>query len=162
MNFSESYFETPDFVFLIGIAGSGKSTWLKGQDLTGYVIVSPDEIRRELTGNISDQTVNGKVWAIAKERTIKYLNSGTSVILDATNVNTKNRKEFVKGLPTCNIKAKIFPADAEESFRRISADISKGVDRSNVPKFAVEKMYQQYLHTMSVIDQEGYEVIENL
>jgi len=45
----------PIFLMLIGIAGSGKSFWIKNNvNHDEFIIVSSDNLRRELTGNVSD------------------------------------------------------------------------------------------------------------
>jgi hypothetical protein len=59
----------------IGISGSGKSTWINSLPKNQFKLVSPDLIRKELTGNISNQENNSKVFSIAYERTAKYIKS---------------------------------------------------------------------------------------
>lgn len=94
----------------MGIPGSGKSRWIKNQ--SGYTVISPDDIRAELS-DISDQSVNPQAWAMAKKRTEQALKSGKDVILDATNVVSYYRKSFLEGLPEHTLKAKIFEVDPE-------------------------------------------------
>jgi predicted kinase len=79
-----------EFTITVGISGSGKTTWLL-ENSTGKRVISPDEIRRELTGDVSDQTKNKEVFKIAFERVINALNNGVSVIFDATNVVSVHR-----------------------------------------------------------------------
>jgi predicted kinase len=86
------------FTMLIGIPGSGKSTWLKNQDDLQYV-VCPDSIRDWLTGDISNQTQNDVVWKIALHTTLWAICNSLDVTLDATNVNTSLRRDFLYKLP---------------------------------------------------------------
>jgi len=152
--------DMPIFLMTIGIPGSGKSTWLKKQ--TGFEIVCPDDIRKELTGNISDQSQNAKVWQLASDHVIAHLKNGKNVILDATNVNSKSRKQFIEKIPK-DIKyrkqAKIFTVSPEEAKKRIKKDIESGVDRSNVPDDVIDRMFQQFTHTISNLEQEGFQII---
>jgi predicted kinase len=161
-------------LILIGIPGSGKSTWLNSLEKVNcdggfylrllndlYTIICPDEIRRKL-GSVSDQSQNLYVWQEAKDRTIGCLEHGTNVILDATNVNTANRRDFISGipaLPPCIKLAKIFPTDPEIAWERIRLALKNGIDRSNVPEETIYRMYGEYLYTSKVISSEGFTVI---
>ncbi len=79
----------------IGIPGAGKTTLLKTFALThGYVYVSPDDIRKELTGNEINQTRNADVWEEVHERCREGLRNGT-IVLDSTMVNTEQRKSML-------------------------------------------------------------------
>lgn len=152
----------PTFIMMIGISGSGKSYYInKIIKDHSYTIVSPDEIRREVLGNISDQSSGDTIWRIAKERVVSNLKQGKDVILDATNVNTKSRRNFIKDLPDCNLKALILPANVELSKERIKKDLESGKDRSAVPPEVVDRQYKNYLQTLKDILQESF-VVEYL
>jgi predicted kinase len=154
--------EQPSLIMTVGITGAGKSRWIQSLPKDEYVIVSPDEIRQELTGNISDQTQNGKVWFLAKQRTVDALNSGKSVILDATNVDRKSRKNFVQGLPAdIRLKAKIFEVDPEIAKERIRKQIERGENRSNVPPDVTMKMHEKFKNQSKPehLREEGFEII---
>jgi predicted kinase len=150
----------PTLIMLVGIPGSGKSTILSGVDPL-VIIVCPDTIRKELYGNVTDQTHNIEVWAEAKARTIKHLNEGIGVILDATNVNTTNRRNFLQGLPPCKLQAILFKTDPDQCWKRIKKDIDSGKDRSNVPEEIIYRMYGEFLYTEKVIESEGFEIYES-
>lgn len=147
----------PNFIMTVGIPGSGKSSWIKS--LNKYIIVNPDSIRKELSGDISNQDVNNQAWILAKERTVAALIAGLDVILDATNVSTRHRRIFIKGLPPCNLKAKVFDVKPMIAYGRIANDIRLGVDRSNVPEKVVYRMYGEFIYTKKVLAQEGFKLI---
>ena len=84
-------------VLMIGIAGSGKSTVAKmlketydRVDAQQSIIVSSDTIRAEILGSENDQTANDKVFVEVRKRINNNLSKRT-VIVDATNINIKNR-----------------------------------------------------------------------
>ena len=158
--FIMSRFNTKGLEILIGIPGSGKSTYLRTIEDDNLRIVCPDQIRKELTGNISDQSKNGEVWKLAEEEINNLLSEGFYVVLDATNVNTSLRRALLDRIkennPGVETYATIFSCDPEESKRRISADIETGVDRANVPAFIIDRMYSQYLETIYNILSEGF------
>jgi len=155
--------EQPSLIMTVGITGAGKSRWIQSLPKDEYVIVSPDDIRQELTGNMSDQTQNGKVWFLTKQRTVDALNAGKSVILDATNVDRKNRKNFIHGLPSdIKLKAKIFEVDPEIAKERIRKQIERGENRSNVPPHVTDNMYQKFKSQSQPkhLEEEGFEIIK--
>ena len=156
--------EKPKFIIPVGISGSGKSRYIKSLEGQGFIVVSPDDIRRELTGSISDQSRNSDVFPLAFKRTIDALNSGKSVIFDATNVSSYHRKSMLDTIKRSvstdfDAFAKIFDADPEISKQRIRKDIENGVDRSNVPDFAVDKQYQNFTKDLDKIEADGYNIM---
>jgi tRNA nucleotidyltransferase (CCA-adding enzyme) len=143
-------------IMTIGIPGSGKSTWINSiNEKEKIVVVSTDDIRRELTGDVSDQSRNKEVWAIAAERTKKFMKEGYTVILDATNVITKDRIKFIANIheeiEDFDLYYKIFEANLELSKERIKRDIESGKDRANVPFDVIDRLYRNYLESISFI-----------
>lgn len=132
-------------VLPIGISGSGKS-YIYNKDYKDCVQVSPDLIREELTGDISNQTKNKEVFKLAFERVDEYLNKGQDVFFDATNVNKEQRKNFTDKYIGTDIEViyVVLPADIDLSWNRIRKDIREGKNRSNVPYFALVKQKEQY------------------
>lgn len=157
---NKNRYDEPAFEMLIGIPGSGKSTYLKSIPKNNVSIICPDDIRRELTGDISDQSKNGEVWDKAKQDILNNISQGFYTILDATNVNTKARRNMLSLIrskfPDINTYATLFDADPEISKQRIKKDITNKVDRSNVPDEVIDRMYQQYLETVNNINSEGF------
>ena len=79
-------------VMLSGAPGSGKSTY--AASLPGnVVIVSTDEIRKEMTGEYANWSREKEMWAEFHRRATKALtnNSDVTVVLDATFLNNRNR-----------------------------------------------------------------------
>ena len=97
---------------------------------------------------------------MAETEIIKSLESGQNVIYDATNVNTEIRNKFLKMLPECQLKAKVFNVDPEEVKERIVKDINNGVDRANTPPEIVDKMYEQFKESLPKLEGEGFEIID--
>ncbi len=155
----------PKFIIPIGISGSGKSTWVNSLANQGFVVVSPDAIRKELSGDISDQTRNGEVFTIANQRSVDALNNGDNVIFDATNVKSKDRRNLLNHLKDnvsieFNAYAKIFDSNPDISNMRISKDIENGVDRSNVLPADINRQYQAYLANIDKVEEDGYTIIQ--
>ena len=135
----------------IGISGSGKS-YIYNKDYKDCIQVSPDLIREELTGDISNQSRNKDVFRIAFERVDEYLNNGQDVFFDATNVNKGQRKSFTdkyKGTDVTVVYV-VLPADIDLSWKRIRADIREKKNRSDVPYFALVRQKEQYDNSLEL------------
>lgn len=144
----------PYFIMLVGIPGSGKTKWALEILSTDTLIVCPDEIRKMVGEDISDQSVNKKAWELAEKETISLLELGKNVILDATNVNALEWQDFVSRLPECQKAAKLFEVSPELAYRRIEMDIMHKKDRCSVPEHAVYRYYGMYLYTKKVLLEE--------
>jgi len=143
----------PILILTIGIPGSGKSTWARQySEKTGYVRVCPDDIRKEITGEVSNISRDSEVWAIAKERVNKLLDEGTNVIFDSTMMNSKTLTTFKMLSGKAIVCYKVFNCSSEEAKKRISLDISNNVDRSKVPEHIVDKMYSNYDSIVQSLD----------
>ena len=155
----------PKLILPVGISGSGKSTWINANTDSNTIVVSPDNIRKELTGNISDQSKNDLIWTIAFKKIVHALNSGKNVILDATNIESNNRKKLLNYLRD-NVDrpfdafAKIFIVDPEIAKQRVKNDIEKGIDRSNVPDWVIDRQYKKFVNDIDSLENDGFKLIK--
>jgi predicted kinase len=139
-----------NIIIPIGISGSGKSTFYNDM-YKGMSIICPDNIRMELTGDISDQSKNGEVFSIVDKMVKEHIEENKSFFYDATNINTKYRVEFVNKVKKhSNVKVVyiVFPCDINVSNERIQKDITNGKNRSKVPFGVLEKQKKLYDETM--------------
>ena len=137
----------------IGISGSGKS-YIYNKDYKDCVQVSPDLIREELTGDISNQTKNKEVFKLAFQRVDEYLNKGHDVFFDDTNVNKIQRKKFTDKYIDSDVEVIYVilpvPADIDLSWKRIRKDIREKKNRSDVPYFALVRQKEQYDNSLKL------------
>lgn len=135
-------------IIMCGISGSGKSTYIKNH-FSHENIVSPDLLRKQLTGDISDQSRNRDVWQSAYNKTEYYLSTGKNVVFDATSVRNASLNKLIEIAFNCKQDVQIIvmkdSSELELCKARIKEDIKNGVDRSNVPDYAVERQYFDYL-----------------
>ena len=128
----------PEFIMLVGLPGSGKSTLIKRYK--EYKVHSSDDIREELTGDINRQDINSLVFKTLHNRVKEDLLNGQSVIYDATNLNRKRRKAFLQELNNipcwkyCLLIATPFEVCLERNSQR---------DRK-VPYNVIERMYKNF------------------
>ena len=99
---------------LIGLPGSGKSTWAKDvlnyKSLYGnsdyflnFKIFSSDEYREKICGDVNCQDNNQKVFNTLYDDLIEHVKGGGSAIYDATNINRKSRKTLLHRLQDLHI-----------------------------------------------------------
>lgn len=149
----------PDLIVMMGIPGSGKSTWAKQYVFrcdASFSIVSSDEIRKQVTGKLNDQSRNDEVWEVVVNQVQGALRSGRNVILDATNTSSDKRRKFVAALPACNRFLKVMHIHKSIAKQRIAKDLSEGVERALVPDAIVETMYRRFNDSLQTIREEGW------
>lgn len=139
-----------EIVIPIGISGSGKSR-LYNLNYQEYVKICPDDIRKELTRSISDQSKNKEVFELAQKRIDDCIANDKNVFYDATNINTEYRKKFVNKYKGTNVRIVyvILPADVNISYQRIKNDLDNKVDRSKVPYQVLLRQYEMYKDSLN-------------
>ena len=78
---------------LVGIPGSGKSTYVEKNKQPNEEVLSSDRIRKELLSGEEDQTNNKLVFDTLYARARDVLSQGQDVIIDATNISASIRKK---------------------------------------------------------------------
>ena len=91
----------PKLEILIGLPGSGKSTYAKKEHKSNSnsVYLSSDKIREELYGNESVQGSPAEVFTLMQSRAIEALKIGRNVFYDATNLTRKDRAGILVATP---------------------------------------------------------------
>lgn len=89
--------ESNKVYLLCGAPGAGKTTFGKALSKSENAVrICPDEIRAEIGTGEGDQSVSGRAFMIARERMETALKDNKHVIIDATNMHRKGRKEFLE------------------------------------------------------------------
>ena len=89
---------------LVGIPGSGKTTYANKHKDKNEVILSSDLIRKELFGSEYSQENNELVFDTLYSRARENLINGTNVIIDATNINSYYRHATLKHFEDLDIE----------------------------------------------------------
>ena len=95
----------PLLTILVGIQGSGKSTWAEKQKSeNNKVVLSSDKIRQECP-NWSNDEIFKEIYKRANESLLK----GIDVIIDSTAITIKTRRKMLDAIKVpCIKKALIF------------------------------------------------------
>lgn len=138
------------FTMVIGLPASGKSTY--ANSLADVAVFSSDALRKELYGSEEIQCDNGALFNELTKRIINRLKTNQSAVLDATNMNSKKRKNLLKQLPKdITKKAVVFATTLEQCKFN-----NKQRDRF-VPEIVIERMWKEFQFP---IYSEGWNAIE--
>lgn len=127
---------------IVGIVGSGKSTYVKKLSTSLQAsVICPDDIRLELTGDMADQSLNHLIFSKYVPQRIKECLAKGDVIYDATNYNRKNRKDVCTLARSLGAKvvAHIMRTPFEECYKR-----NAGRTERIVPEFVLDRMVAGY------------------
>lgn len=105
-------------ILLVGLPGSGKSTWARAQGLT---VLSSDEMRLLLSGDETNQSIHSKVFGAMRYLLRKRVELGAGpTIIDATNLRRKDRKSWLRFAAKlgAKVEAKYFDVPLEVALER--------------------------------------------
>lgn len=133
----------PLLYVLCGLQGSGKSTYareLKAE--RGFVVASSDEVRRQYP-DAKNETVFQFVYQMANDA----LADGKSVIIDATNITIKSRRQVFANIKVdCTKVCVVFCTPYEECVKRVQARNALSVATGDhfVPLDVLERYYKSF------------------
>ena len=152
----------PKLIVMVGIPGSGKSTfaqnYIKDANNMSTVWVSRDEVRYSLISGTDEYFAKEKdVFKAFIKKINTVLAEGKDVIADATHINVQSRKKLLSSItvPDIQIEACVMEASLQECL--VNNEKREGMAR--VPKAAILRMYRQFEYpTFS----EGFSSISNV
>lgn len=125
----------PELIMLIGVPGSGKSTWVKSQDPLKYNLISSDNYIENVAskeGITYNEAFNKHIKAATDNmnKMAKYaFDNGRDVIWDQTNLTIKSRKAKLAMVPSHYKKTAVFftTPTATEHKRRLDSRPGKTI-----------------------------------
>ncbi len=145
-----------NLIIMVGPPGAGKTTIAKEivDKFDNFVIVSPDKIREEITGDMTDQSQNELVFGRVYGQLSAYLEDGQNVVYDATNCRSTYRYKIID---VCKNYA--YKIVCLMSTTPIAECIRRNSERHRtVPGDVIEKMYFNLRKHPPIIF-EGYDLI---
>lgn len=142
------------FWMLVGVAGSGKSTFAKElKERINGKIFSSDGIREEIYGDASIQDNPQKVFSILHKRIKEAMKNGENVIYDACNLSAKRRKAFINEIKNieCFKACTVICSDYESCIKN-----QEKRDRK-VPEYVIKRQILSFEIPTSL---EGWNYIE--
>lgn len=124
----------PKVILLVGLPGSGKSTWAAGRKLP---MLSSDLLRELLLDDVTDQSANGAVFRMLRRMLVARLELRRPVTcIDATNLTRRERR------PYC-VLAAMYGAEVEAIYFDIPGEVCRARNRArnrNVPEEAMDRL----------------------
>jgi predicted kinase len=142
-------------VIMVGISGSGKSTKSEEFKKMGYEILSSDEIRLSL-GDVNDQTKNGMVFGILRHKLISCLSNNRDVVVDATSLNPRERKDYILAGKRYSAKVVAYVLERDKATVMKNQSKRKASGGREVPEFVIDKMIAKYVRPST---SEGFDEV---
>jgi predicted kinase len=125
----------PKVYVLVGVPGSGKSTWIKNQDWAlGLTIVSTDAFVEDYAraqGKTYNEVFKGYMPTavnLMAEQVVFAREHGHTIIWDQTSTTVKSRKKKFNMLPDYEHIAVVFRTpDSNELARRLASRVGKSI-----------------------------------
>jgi len=129
----------------LGLPGSGKSTFLRNYlALKPHIILCPDQIREEVTGDINDQSQNGRVFDIFYDRLEVALKDPTVdyIGLDATFLRKAYRSPVFEIIRDSGVEHEITVIHVDLTKEQAMDRMKKRVRQ--VPEHVIDSMIQKF------------------
>ena len=122
-----------------GPSGLGKSTWF-AKNYPNAKLISMDQLRKECTGSVEDQSQNGRVLQLALKNLKYHLAHKHEVVWDATSLLRSQRQRLIGIAEDYHAFAllHVFVAPLEEAIR------GNNQRTHQVPKSIIHKQYKRW------------------
>jgi len=134
-------------ILLVGISGAGKSTFADKYlaEHPDVKYLSSDKIRGILGTSEDDQTVTPQVFGLIKRNLDEYLKAGKSVMIDATSLNAKERKDYLIAASKYNVDAIAYVFKRTRDQLIANQEKRKAAGGRRVPDFVIDKMLAKFV-----------------
>ncbi|HVV38415.1 MAG TPA: TIGR03560 family F420-dependent LLM class oxidoreductase [Acidimicrobiales bacterium] len=145
---------TPCLVVLVGVSGSGKSTWA-AQNCEPGEIVSSDALRAQVGESAFDQQASADAFAVLEDIVQRRLARGLFTVIDATSLEDASRQRYRDFARAAGVTcvAIAFPTDAATCKSRNRARATP------VPAPILNKQLKDFARVLPLLDAEGYDSV---
>ena len=151
-----------DIYIVVGVAGSGKSSYIKNNKSKNSLVLSSDEIRKELFDKLSQEnnqlvfeTMNKRLIAAVKE------NSFDEVYYDATNLSRKRRIGLYKNIKSLDKNANVAILLFLVPLNVILKQNAQRTGDAVVPEYSIKRMYKNLQIPKSGVDCNNFKIVTN-
>lgn len=144
----------PSLVLLIGVSGSGKSTFAR-RHFAATEIISSDHCRALICDDENNQAVNQEAFELVHWLATKRLARRKLTVIDATNVQPEARRFFLKLAQAEQVP---MVAIVLRTGRRTA--LAQNAQRQRVvPQEIVQQQYAALQETLATLPAEGFQAI---
>lgn len=145
---------TPTLVVLVGVSGSGKSTWAAQNAAPGEV-VSSDALRAQLGESEQDQGASSDAFAVLEDIVRRRLARRLFTVVDATSLEDRSRATYralaqEAGVPCIAV---VFPTDPATCKTRNRARAEP------VPGHVINTQLKAFDRVLPLLSEEGFEAV---
>ena len=157
----------PTLTLLCGLPASGKSTYAQSRANENTIVLSSDKLRLELLGDECCQTNNELVFNTLHKRAKEYLLNGKNVIIDACNINRKDRHRTLVPFQGMDIyrECLVVPTLPEICLKNDMArsrSVGKEVINKFLYRFEIPMEFEGFDHIEFALNDNNYSVVDTM
>lgn len=143
---------------MVGVSGAGKSTFIEKflKSHPDVVVHSSDKLRAVLGKSEEDQTVTPQVFSTIKYNLNRDLAAGKNVMIDATSLNPRERKDYILSAKRYSAKVIAYVLERDKATLLKNQVKRKSSGGREVPEFVIDKMLSKYVRPSK---SEGFDEI---
>ncbi|RNF07053.1 retrotransposon hot spot (RHS) protein [Trypanosoma rangeli] len=151
----------PCLLLLLGIPGSGKTTWVNQYVETcdrSFVIVNEDSVQGAVTAEKNDSSWEAEVRGAIISGIVQQLKEKQNVVLDDSLrvMDEKFRHDIITAAPACNLLVKQFPIKAFYAYTRLLKDAEEGNGGSYLTEIELEELEMSFDKAWASMKLEGW------
>ena len=169
--------QKPDVLLPIGTSGSGKSTFIKSLPQENLVVIEPDAMRVEFTGDMNNKSKDKEIYEEAAKRAIAAINGKEtpSQVYSKLGNKTKTPNIVIQSVyQTAGVQyaksiggvfsLRVNGTDSQfgNPFSNVESEIQKGLIRTKSTKESVEKYIEWILSPTTTIKPEQHKFIREV
>lgn len=149
---NEQTVETPELLLTVGISGCGKTTYVMN-NYGDYENLNLDDIRGSLE-SVNDQTLTPQAVRIMNHMLTHAISYRKNIVISNTNLNIRYINQYIERAEGYKVTILCFDDsyDPQLCISRVRNAIALGEDRSNTPPHVINRMAEQYVELMKVLD----------
>jgi len=151
----------PTLTIMTGLPRSGKSTWIKNNKKDA-IVVSPDEIRKEVFGHQFYAPANPFVFALCGAMTSLLIKQGKDVIVDATHITHELRFSWYPVIKQYNCNTRLVHVyineDMDKNLLKVMERNKASPENEKIP----EDVLRRFAMNFEPLDDRDYSLFKEI